>query len=120
MEHEHDGGAIEDNDGPWVYVFRKFCPYLPRALDQHADGEMVRFGGQDGNIPSPNPQLLNIYTALAKVANASGAAETIDMILRDEEDMKERGLTGRSWGKIGQNYLTRQLERLSTSATEKS
>ncbi|KAK6527959.1 hypothetical protein TWF281_009219 [Arthrobotrys megalospora] len=104
------------NDGDnWVYVFRKFNPYLPRALDQHVDGEEVIFGGKDGNIPSPNPELLNVYTALARVANASGAAEAIDLILRDEEEIRERGLTGRTWGKVGQNYLVRQLERLSTS-----
>ncbi|KAF3313766.1 hypothetical protein TWF173_005599 [Orbilia oligospora] len=102
-----------DNDN-WIYVFRKFNPYLPRALDQHADGEEVFFGGKDGNIPSPNPELLNVYTALAKVANASGAAEAIDLILRDEEEIRERGLTGRTWGKVGQNYLVRQLERLPT------
>ncbi|EPS44758.1 hypothetical protein H072_1253 [Dactylellina haptotyla CBS 200.50] len=102
----------EGNTGRWVYVFRKFCPYLPRSLDQHADGE--EFGGNDGNVPSPNPQLLSVCTALAKVANVSGAVEAIDMILRDEEEMKERGLTGRTWGKVGQNYLLRQLERLST------
>ncbi|KAK6345170.1 hypothetical protein TWF718_007097 [Orbilia javanica] len=104
----------ENGKDNWVYVFRKFNPYLPRALDQHADGEEVIFGGKDGNIPSPNPELLNVYTALAKVANASGAAEAIDLILRDEEEMRERGLTGRTWGKVGQNYLVRELERLST------
>ncbi|KAK6505173.1 hypothetical protein TWF481_007092 [Arthrobotrys musiformis] len=105
----------ERNDSDnWVYVFRKFNPYLPRALDHHADGEEVIFGSKDGKIPSPNPELLNVYTALAKVANASGAAEAIDLILRDEEEMRERGQTGNTWGKVGQNYLVRQLERLST------
>ncbi|KAF3914905.1 hypothetical protein ABW20_dc0107552 [Dactylellina cionopaga] len=96
----------------WVYVFKKFSRYLPRALDAHSNGEEIIFGSNDRNIPSPNPRLLDVYTALAKVANASGAAEAIDLILRDEEDMKERGLTGRTWGKVGQNYLTRQLEGL--------
>ena len=57
------------------------------------------FRSKDGNIPRPNPQLLDLYTALCRVANASGAEElAIDMILRDEEEMKERGLTGRTWG----------------------
>ncbi|KAK6360674.1 hypothetical protein TWF730_006808 [Orbilia blumenaviensis] len=114
FEWSIEAKPVDGNEGDnWKYVFRKFNPYLPRALDQHADGEEVLFGGKDGNIPSPNPELLNVYTALARVANASGAAEAIDLILRDEEEMRERGLTGRSWGKVGQNYLVRQLERLS-------
>ncbi|KAJ6260476.1 60S ribosomal protein L32 [Drechslerella dactyloides] len=100
-------------DDDYNYIFRKFSPYLPTALNYHADGEKVFFGRKDRSIPSPNPQLFNVYTALAKVANASGAAEVIDMILRDEEEIIERGRTGRTWGRVGQNYLVRQLERLS-------
>lgn len=109
-----------DAHGRFKYYFRKFNHLLPRHLDQHGDWEEVFFGANDmtEQIPIPNPHFLNACTALAKIANASGTAEIIDSILRDEDDMRERGCTARSWGRVGQNYLMRELQRLSIGSSD--
>ncbi|KAK6359667.1 hypothetical protein TWF696_000811 [Orbilia brochopaga] len=100
---------LNEEGSGYVYRFRKFSLNLPTALAQHADGMEVFFGTMDGSIPMPDPRLLNLHTALAKVANASGALGMIDSMTKDEEVRMQT----RARRTPGQNAVVRQLERMS-------
>lgn len=39
------------------------------------------------DVPLPDPRYLALHAACAKIAHKSGAAETIDLLLRDYEEL---------------------------------
>lgn len=85
--------------------------------------------GQQNNPtlhPLPNPRFLRVHLALVKVLNASGAAEVLDRMEREEEDMKgecgnlpptstdsesgeEESLGNKGWGPTALSYIDRRL-----------
>ncbi|KAF3923433.1 hypothetical protein ABW21_db0206983 [Orbilia brochopaga] len=99
------------------YRYRKFSSDLPPALNQHADGEEVFFRTKDRGVLGPEPLLLKVYTALAKVANAAGAIDMINLMIKDEDERQARGRrrTGRGGGVTARNDFVQQLQQMSFS-----
>ena len=56
----------------------------------------VTFGSDDPSLPPPDARYLALHAACAKVAFMSGAAEHIDMVMRDMEDIKVLAADGSS------------------------
>lgn len=48
------------------------------------------------DLPLPNPDYLSIHAACCRVANLSGAAEHMDIVLEDLEDMRVLSKDGSS------------------------
>jgi hypothetical protein len=121
-------------DGTLAYVLRLFSQRLPSTL-QGLDGRHLQFGiWQQQYFPSkqyelPGPELLRTHLAVGRVLHASGAAEAIDHILREEEDMQQRvgnlsGVTAgdagpeegsQPWDSIALRYVDRSLSNLTSS-----
>ncbi|KAF5372029.1 hypothetical protein D9615_008120 [Tricholomella constricta] len=51
-------------------------------------GTIIQFTDNQTQLPLPDPRYLALHAACAKIAHASGAAETIDAYLRDLETTK--------------------------------
>jgi hypothetical protein len=43
-------------------------------------------GDNSGRITAPDPRICNLHLAIARVTNASGAAEVFDEFLDDDDD----------------------------------
>ena len=82
---------IQANGPPHTYNVRgRDWAVLAGTLSQ------VTFRSDDPSLPPPNPRYLALHAACAKVAFMSGAAEHIDMIMRDIEDIKVLAADGSS------------------------
>ena len=82
---------IQANGPPHTYNVRgRDWAVLAGTLSQ------VTFRSDDPSLPPPNPRYLALHAACAKVAFMSGAAEHIDMIMRDMEDIKVLAADGSS------------------------
>ena len=55
-------------------------PLLPQ------DG-VVKLTNHDPSVPLPNPTLLGVHAAIAKVLHASGLGKTIDAIMEERENI---------------------------------
>jgi len=79
--------AIVNNDNnTWKYYFRVVRPDDIYGSIQLNDGDEIVFGqGKHGKeIAFPSPQICNLHLAIARVFAASGAAEVLDKIMKDE------------------------------------
>jgi hypothetical protein len=61
------------------------------------------------NYPLPDPRYLAIHAACARVAHLSGAAEYIEMVFRDMEDIKVLASNGGS-GDVLYHALMRNVD----------
>ena len=59
-------------------------------------GEIITFHSADPQIPLPDPRYLAIHAACAKVCHASGAAEVIEKMLREYEEIPVLATDGSS------------------------
>ena len=66
--------------------------------DRHINGApmFVEFNGQFEKASPPDPLLLGLHAACARVAHMSGAAEFFDQIERDAEDTRVLAFDGSS------------------------
>jgi hypothetical protein len=123
-------------DGTIAYVLRLLSQRLPSEL-QGKDGMHLQFGAwQQRYFPNkqyelPDPELLRTHLAIGRVLHASGAAEVVDQILREEEDMKQTvgslsGVTtgnmdreegSEPWDSIALRYVDRSLSNFVSSST---
>ncbi|KAK9481775.1 hypothetical protein V1527DRAFT_499552 [Lipomyces starkeyi] len=94
---------------------------LNRQLQLHDEGDEIVFGRQSRRIPLPSHLLKkDLQLAVGRIMRASGAAETIDMILKDEDEFNRGSGEGDNWHRVGATYLRRKLgalqgcDRLST------
>ncbi|KAK9360191.1 hypothetical protein V1504DRAFT_455751 [Lipomyces starkeyi] len=85
---------------------------LNRQLQLHDEGDEIIFGRQSRRIPPPSPLFCNLQLAVGRVMRASGAAETIDMILKDEDEFNRGSVEGDYWHRVGASYLRRKLGAL--------
>lgn len=76
-----------------IYIRRNFLRPEPHILGAPM---MVNLPSQYKEIPPPNPLLLALHAACARVAHMSGAAEYFNQIERDTEDMKVLASDGSS------------------------
>jgi hypothetical protein len=58
---------------------------LNKQLQLHDEGDKIIFGQQPQRISPPSPLFSNLQLGCWPSCVASGAGETIDMILKDEE-----------------------------------
>ena len=65
-----------------------------RHLNFDGHGLYVEFTGEEGVVP--DPRLLGLHAACARVAHLSGAAEAFDELQRDAEDTKVLAFDGSS------------------------
>ncbi|KKA21462.1 hypothetical protein T310_4497 [Rasamsonia emersonii CBS 393.64] len=84
--------ALEPTDKENTYVIRTYPDFqlglirdLP--LPDEKNERLVRFK-QHSDCPLPNPDLLKVHAAIAKILHASGKAEDIERILRDREEIR--------------------------------
>ena len=77
-----------------IVLYPKFSSAFRYLLPTpNAEGErIVRFKKFDQNTQLPSPAILEAHAALARVLNASGMAEEIEKILRDQEKIKAQML----------------------------
>ncbi|KAK9494052.1 hypothetical protein V1508DRAFT_454895 [Lipomyces doorenjongii] len=85
---------------------------LPPTFSRHFDGEELLFGQGPEQVALPSALLCNIQLAVGRVLRASGAAEAIDKILEDEEDLSCGNLEGDYGVRVGASYLERELRAL--------
>ncbi|KAK9241563.1 hypothetical protein V1506DRAFT_510306 [Lipomyces tetrasporus] len=98
------------------YVIRKFSTVrMPQQLGPYADGTAVTFGQNSRDVAVPSPLLCNLHVAIGRVLHASGAAETINKILQDEEELKDGDVEGDYWLGVGASYIQRLLRNLQWS-----
>ncbi|KAJ8097629.1 hypothetical protein POJ06DRAFT_261939 [Lipomyces tetrasporus] len=95
------------------YFLRMLVPRwsLPQ-VSRHFDGEELLFGQGPEHVALPSALLCNIRLAVGRVLRACGAAETIDKILQDEEDLSCGNLEGDYGVRVGASYLERELRAL--------
>ena len=74
---------------PPTYYLEAFEDMTPILTAKASDKTPIPFG-RVRNQDLPDPALCNVRLAISRVAHACGAAEVVDRILRDEEDMSER------------------------------
>ena len=75
---------------PVVYRIHCFRELGPTLNQKAAQGAPLQFGRADFHH-LPNPALCNLHYSIGRVLRASGAAEVIDKILKDEEELREPG-----------------------------
>ncbi|KAK9244202.1 hypothetical protein V1506DRAFT_561410 [Lipomyces tetrasporus] len=85
---------------------------LPPPVSRHFEGEELLFGKGPEYVALPSALLCRIQLAVGRVLRASGAAETIDKILEDEEDLSCGNLEGDYGLRVGASYLERELRAL--------
>ncbi|KXN86492.1 hypothetical protein AN958_10006, partial [Leucoagaricus sp. SymC.cos] len=82
---------FEETDAPNQYHIRavreSIVPLLPK---------IVTLSSTDARLPLPDPRYLRLHAACAQVAHFSGAAEYIDSIFRDVEEMRVLSKDGSS------------------------
>ncbi|KAK9359747.1 hypothetical protein V1504DRAFT_425036 [Lipomyces starkeyi] len=85
---------------------------LPPQFSRHFEGDELFFGQGPEQVALPSALLCNIHLAVGRVLRASGAAETIDKILEDEDDFNCGNLEGDYGVRVGASYLERELRAL--------
>ena len=74
----------------WKYFFRIVRTEKIPFLVKLEDGDEITFGMGDNSggigIAAPDPRICNLHLAIARVTNASGAAEVFDEFLDDDDD----------------------------------
>ncbi|TFK66209.1 hypothetical protein BDN72DRAFT_844621 [Pluteus cervinus] len=70
--------ATDEED---TYKIESIFGYIPEKYPQ------VHFTTTDPNLPVPSPRYLEIHAACARIAHLSGAAEYIESVLRDYEEI---------------------------------
>ncbi|KAK9349632.1 hypothetical protein V1523DRAFT_443088 [Lipomyces doorenjongii] len=85
---------------------------LPPTFSRHFEGEELLFGQGPEQVALPSALLCNIQLAVGRVLRASGAADAIDKILEDEEDLSCGNLEGDYGVRVGASYLERELRAL--------
>ncbi|KAK9350617.1 hypothetical protein V1523DRAFT_445283 [Lipomyces doorenjongii] len=78
----------------------------------HEDGEEIFFGEESQEIAKPSSLLCNVHLAVCLVLRNSGAAETIDKILQDEDAFNDGYVDGDYWFHVSASYLDRELGAL--------
>ncbi|KAK9386350.1 hypothetical protein V1515DRAFT_587501 [Lipomyces mesembrius] len=76
------------------------------------EGEELFFGQGPEQVALPSALLCNIQLAVGRVLRASGAVETIDKILEDEENLNCGNLEGDYGLRVSVSYLERELRAL--------
>ncbi|KAK9384912.1 hypothetical protein V1515DRAFT_541028 [Lipomyces mesembrius] len=96
------------------YFLRMLVPRrtLPISVSHHFEGEELFFGRGPEQVALPSALLCNIQLAVGRVLRASGAAETIDKILEDEENLNCGNLEGDYGLRVNASYLERELRAL--------
>ncbi|KAK9312476.1 hypothetical protein V1522DRAFT_371985 [Lipomyces starkeyi] len=85
---------------------------LPSSVSRHFEGEELFFGQGPEQVALPSSLLCNVQLAVGRVLRASGAAETIDKILEDEENLNCGNLEGDYGLRVSASYLERELRAL--------
>lgn len=74
------------------YLFRSIPDDdLGYSLTSLRDGDVITFGGGSGGLGlnrGPHPLFCNLHLAVARVLNASGAAEVISQLISDADDIE--------------------------------
>ncbi|KAK9234726.1 hypothetical protein V1525DRAFT_391146 [Lipomyces kononenkoae] len=96
------------------YFLRMLVPTWSQSptVSRHLEGDELFFGQGPEQVTLPSALLCNIQLAVGRVLRASGAAETIDKILEDEESLKCGNLEGDYGLRVGASYLERELRAL--------
>ncbi|KAK9364460.1 hypothetical protein V1509DRAFT_636304 [Lipomyces kononenkoae] len=96
------------------YFLRMLVPTWsqPPTVSRHLEGDELFFGQGPEQVTLPSALLCNIQLAVGRVLRASGAAETIDKILEDEESLNCGNLEGDYGLRVGASYLERELRAL--------
>ncbi|KAI9763442.1 MAG: hypothetical protein M1840_000525 [Geoglossum simile] len=95
---------VDTSQTPTRYHLVKFTDRLPAQISQKASSHtqqitnasiaksLVYFGNGDQGlqVPLPDPEICNVHFALACVLHASGAAEALQLVLRDESERELR------------------------------
>lgn len=74
-------------DSSDTYIIRTYEENTAYALF-FPSSMRVTFFANGTDVPLPNPRLLEVHAAIARVLHASGSAEYIDKVLRDREDIR--------------------------------
>ncbi|KAK9347914.1 hypothetical protein V1522DRAFT_399795 [Lipomyces starkeyi] len=85
---------------------------LPTHFSRHFEGDELFFGHGPEQVALPSALLCNIHLAVGRVLRASGAPETIDKILEDEDDFNCGNVEGDYGLRVGASYLERELRAL--------
>jgi hypothetical protein len=64
-----------------------YDPYFP-------PNRRVTFVSYDGRYELPNPKLLEVHAAVARILHLTGAGEYIEKVLRDREDIAHLATDG--------------------------
>ncbi|KAK9235315.1 hypothetical protein V1525DRAFT_410348 [Lipomyces kononenkoae] len=94
------------------YFLRILVQSLPSSVSRHFEGDELFFGQGPEQETLPSALLCNIQLAVGRGLRASGAAETIDKILEDEESLNCGNLEGDYGLRVGASYLERELRAL--------
>ncbi|KAK9354302.1 hypothetical protein V1523DRAFT_408473 [Lipomyces doorenjongii] len=104
--------GLECQDGHYFLRILVQRGDLPLQFSQHFEGDELFFGQGPERVALPSALLCNIRLAVGRVLSASGAAETIDKILEDEDDFNCGNLEGYYGLRVGASYLERELRAL--------
>jgi hypothetical protein len=91
QEHRYNVCVLDELDE--VYIHRNFSSAKNPVLGAPM---VVDFTSNLETVPPPNPKLLALHAACARVAHMSGATEFFDKIHRDAEEMEVLASDGSS------------------------
>ncbi|KAK9350154.1 hypothetical protein V1523DRAFT_446765 [Lipomyces doorenjongii] len=91
------------------FEFGLECQISGTEVSRHDEGEKVVFGQQSHRIAPPSPLFCNPHLAVGRVLHASGAAEVIDKILKDEDEFHDGNVEGDYWLRVSASYPQRKL-----------
>ena len=75
---------------------RDYVDYFKHLKSDSSGDLVVTFTSSEGDLELPDPQLLGLHAACARVAHMSGAAEAFDKLERDVEDIEVLASDGTS------------------------
>ncbi|KAK9242094.1 hypothetical protein V1506DRAFT_113671 [Lipomyces tetrasporus] len=107
-----------DSLSDYARVFMRVTPNLPErltaseSLSRFCAVALLLFGQGPERVALPSALLCNIHLAVGRALRASGAAETIDKILKYEEDLNCGNLEGDYGLRVSASYLERELRAL--------
>ncbi|KAK9236845.1 hypothetical protein V1525DRAFT_378588 [Lipomyces kononenkoae] len=104
--------GLECQDGHYFLRILVQRGDLPLQVSHHFEGDKLFFGQGPEQVALPSALLCNIQLAVGRVLRASGAAETIDKILEDEDAFNCGNLEGDYGLRVGASYLERELRAL--------
>ncbi|KDQ52299.1 hypothetical protein JAAARDRAFT_198467 [Jaapia argillacea MUCL 33604] len=103
MTMSHDAHCYFDGLELWLeeidtnrYLVRVTDPDYLVGLGINANNPQIQLTTTDVDLPLPDPHLLRLHAACAKVAHLSGAGQIVDAILRDIEELEVLAYDGGS------------------------